>query len=69
MDLHKTINGLKVLVSWVNEERQLVKLNDDEIKTLNNSLKLLTEQAEKVEKLEEELRLYKSHYPRPKTAF
>lgn len=29
----------------------------------------LIEQAEKVEKLEEELQLYKSHYPRPKTAF
>lgn len=67
MVLHKTIKKLKTLVSWANSDRQLVELNDDEIKTLNDALRSLTTISEKVDilekknaELEEEVTKYRS---------
>lgn len=48
-------------------EETLRKLTDEN--QLKERDEIIKKQAEEIEKLEEELQLYKSHYPRPKTAF
>lgn len=58
MSVNQTINKLRILVDWVNEEEQLVELDGDEIKALNDSLRYLIElnaKAEKVERYEKAL--------------
>lgn len=60
MGVNRTINQLRILVNWVNEEGQLVELDDYEIKTLNDSLNYLIEQAEKVERYEKALESIKT---------
>jgi hypothetical protein len=55
MELQTTINKLKIIVSWANEDGQLVELDDDEIKALNSALRHLKEQSEKVEQYRKEI--------------
>ena len=50
-ELQLTINKLKILVSYANEEGELVELADDEIKVLNNALNDLTTLSEKLEEI------------------